>query len=307
MKTRLRLLLFAFLLGSSAAAVAQSPQPAALLWRISGKGLAAPSYLWGTIHLQDRRVFRFTDSFFYYFDRSAAFAMELDPEKTTQELLPFLTGRDTSALLYTVLPDSLFSRLGPLLEDALHKPARSITRKEAWLYAQLRPYRVTHPGDMPLPMDLYLHGLAKKRKKLLLGIEDMSDQFSPDEVLNGPFDTRALLQTEADVRKQTEAIVQLYIHQDLEGIERLALSDSVQEARKLLARNRKMAGRIDSLAALRPTFFAIGAGHLPGPGGVLALLRRRGYTVRAVSAGRLLDPSDLPPEGWQGIDGPRKK
>mgnify|MGYP006319358759 CR=1 FL=1 len=31
-----------------------------------------------------------------------------------------------------------------------------------------------------------------------------------------------------------------------------------------------------------PTFFAVGAGHLPGDKGLLKLLREAGYTVEAV-------------------------
>ena len=32
----------------------------------------------------------------------------------------------------------------------------------------------------------------------------------------------------------------------------------------------------------RPRFFAIGVGHLPGAGGLVALLRAKGYVVRRV-------------------------
>ncbi|HKO80940.1 MAG TPA: TraB/GumN family protein, partial [Chitinophagaceae bacterium] len=35
-----------------------------LLWRISGNGLTRPSYLFGTIHLTDKRVFNFGDSLY---------------------------------------------------------------------------------------------------------------------------------------------------------------------------------------------------------------------------------------------------
>jgi hypothetical protein len=50
----------------------------------------------------------------------------------------------------------------------------------------------------------------------------------------------------------------------------------------MLRRNRKMAFRMDSLAHLRSTFFAVGAGHLPGDSGVISYLRRQGFTVDPV-------------------------
>ena len=35
-----------------------------LLWRISGNGLTRPSYLFGTMHLTDKRIFYFGDSLY---------------------------------------------------------------------------------------------------------------------------------------------------------------------------------------------------------------------------------------------------
>lgn len=294
MKNGLRLLWCVIWLALSTTGRAQPAYPHTLLWRISGPGLKAPSYLWGTIHLQDRRVFRFTDSLYHFLFITEAFAMELDPEKATEELTPFILAKDTSAFLYTILPDSEFRRVGPVLEAALHKPARAIRRKEAWLYLQLRPYAIRRADDMPQPMDLYLEDLAHRKGKPVLGIEDLADQFTLSEVLSGPFDTHGLLDSEAEVRRQTEQLTRLYLDQDLGGIEQLSYADSTEPVQKLLRRNRKMALRMDGIAHRQPTFFAIGAGHLPGPEGVLALLRRRGFTVTPVLGGRLLAPGDAP-------------
>jgi hypothetical protein len=44
-------------------------------------------------------------------------------------------------------------------------------------------------------------------------------------------------------------------------------------------RNVKMADRIDAFIKKEPTFIAVGALHLPGADGVVALLRKKGYTV----------------------------
>ncbi|TCZ73525.1 TraB/GumN family protein [Flaviaesturariibacter aridisoli] len=290
MKSAARFLLCCLPLWLALRAGAQGDYPPTLLWRISGAGLNADSYLWGTIHLQDRRVFAFTDSLYYFLDQTRAFAMELDPERAGAELLPFMLAQDTSAFVYTVLPDSVFRKLGPVLERALNKPARTVRRKEAWLYAQLRPYRRRRPDDMEQPMDLYLQQLARRGGKPVLGIEDLSDQFNLEEVLSGPFDTQGILDSEESVRAQTEQLTQLYLRQDLAGIERLSYGDSSEFVRKLLRRNRKMAVRMDSIARRQPTFFAIGAGHLPGPEGVLALLRRRGFSVTPVLGGRPIEP-----------------
>ena len=45
-----------------------------LLWRISGKGLNAPSYLYGTIHLTDKKIFHLGDSLYAALERTEGFA-----------------------------------------------------------------------------------------------------------------------------------------------------------------------------------------------------------------------------------------
>ena len=47
-------------------------------------------------------------------------------------------------------------------------------------------------------------------------------------------------------------------------------------------RNADWAAKMPAIMAAKPTFFAVGAGHLAGPKGVLQLLKDAGYTVEAV-------------------------
>ena len=49
-----------------------------LLWEISGNGLQKSSYLFGTVHLSDQRVFNFNDSVFAKIDECDAFTMEIE-------------------------------------------------------------------------------------------------------------------------------------------------------------------------------------------------------------------------------------
>src|SRR5687767_15149840 len=68
-------LLFALLQVASSFSV--FGQGNSLLWKISGKGLTRPSYLYGTMHLHDKRVFHFSDSVASAFESADAFAMEI--------------------------------------------------------------------------------------------------------------------------------------------------------------------------------------------------------------------------------------
>ncbi len=65
---------------------------------------------------------------------------------------------------------------------------------------------------------------------------------------------------------------------------------------------------MDSLSKLRTTFFAVGAAHLPGDSGVIALLRSNGFKVEPVFSTKKIAPEDykfiskeIP---WQKVIGP---
>src|SRR5688572_13982506 len=54
------------------------PWPKTLLWKISGNGLAKTSFLYGTMHLQDKRLFYFGDSLYHYLEQADGYSMEID-------------------------------------------------------------------------------------------------------------------------------------------------------------------------------------------------------------------------------------
>jgi uncharacterized protein YbaP (TraB family) len=73
--------------------------PNTLLWRITGNGLTKPSYLFGTMHLNDRRLFHFSDSLYNYLEKAEAFAMEVDADEMMRALIISFSAEDTSGYL----------------------------------------------------------------------------------------------------------------------------------------------------------------------------------------------------------------
>ena len=78
---------------------AQKPNANTLLWRITGNGLSQPSYLFGTMHLYDSRLFQFGDSVYSSLEKTDAYAMELDPNSMMDSLLINLNEKDTTISL----------------------------------------------------------------------------------------------------------------------------------------------------------------------------------------------------------------
>ena len=88
----------------------------------------------------------------------------------------------------------------------------------------------------------------------------------------------------------SERVVEAFFKQDLMGIK--AIMDEKQnnscdytpeeENRLIYDRNANWVKLMPEIMSAKPTFFAVGAGHLPGDKGVLQLLQSAGYTVEAL-------------------------
>src|SRR5436190_9881602 len=69
-----------------------------LLWKISGNGLSNPSYLYGTIHIKDKRAFQLGNAVIPSFNSCTTFAGEIVLDNNNQSKLIGLVfmGGDTT-------------------------------------------------------------------------------------------------------------------------------------------------------------------------------------------------------------------
>jgi hypothetical protein len=88
-----------------------------------------------------------------------------------------------------------------------------------------------------------------------------------------------------------EEMISIYVRQDLDELLLFLKRNEVsQEFNKaiLLERNKLMTSRIKSWVTEATYFVGVGAAHLPGPDGVVEMLRKEGFTVRPVFSSRIL-------------------
>ncbi|MBI1781615.1 MAG: TraB/GumN family protein, partial [Sphingobacteriales bacterium] len=271
------------------------PTPKTLLWKISGNGLTKPSYLYGTMHLQDRRIFYFTDSLYYHLEHTDAYAMEIDPDEMVDSIITKIMAYvDTSSKLKDFLSTDEYKTYAKKLEAKLGIPADKITRKKLQEEQQKLIYKFRKEDDMPAAMDLYLFGIAKNQGKHTGGIEDVTDQLNLIDFTGGTIKLKDLFLPDAKIKEALENMIKVYLEQDLDKLNNYlnSMQNEQQRTVLLLKRNVKMARRIDSLAHIRSTFFAIGAGHLPADSGVIDLLKERGFTVTPVLSQKRINPDD---------------
>ena len=270
-------------------------QSKSLLWKISGNGLAEPSYLYGTMHTADKRIIDMGDKAKPYFDASKAYAMEIDPDgdKNMMGLMgKMMMGKDYSlqkmipAKEYTYLDSICSSQVGvPMIMFDNVSPVIIMTIFEA---ASMGLDEGSIEGKVPV-LDLYFHDQAKKAKKKVIGIETVEEQLGALSALS--------YQEQADMLKEEvdsfrvngssgSEVLKYYLDQDLDGLAANSDEDMKKDEKFYKAlvvdRNARMATRMAEFIKKQSTFIAIGALHLPGDVGVIALLRKKGFTVEPV-------------------------
>ena len=80
-------------------------------------------------------------------------------------------------------------------------------------------------------------------------------------------------------------VLKYYLDQDLDSLSANDTEDKKSEKfykALVVDRNARMATRMSEFIKKQPTFIAVGALHLPGDIGVIALLRKKGFTVEPV-------------------------
>lgn len=253
---------------------AQKKEKPGILWRISGNGLAKPSYLFGTMHLKDKQLFNFPDSLYAAIEQTEGFAMELHPDSLVQAVLD---KEDKSKRVSEVLKPESFSRIKKKLATQFKGKPEEVTLEELESYCISRYYRIESENSMNTFMDTYLYGAAARSGKWTGGIEDVEDQLGLKDHTSPESTASEFLETDQAIRRRLDSMIAVYLGGHIKFMALMTAGDA-----SMIKRNHKMALRMDSMMTIRTMLFAVGAGHLAGKEGVVELLRRKGYTVDSV-------------------------
>ena len=279
-------------------AFAAEPQP--LLWRIEGP---KPDYVFGTIHLASSDVTTLTPSTEKAVAGADALYTEIpmDMASQMQGAMKLLGGAKP---LKEVLPPDLYARSEAEVKRI--NPALNLQpfeRMEVWALAvtiALLEEQLKNPGAQVL--DAILYNRAEAAKKEVGGLETTEEQlavfgkFSTDEqiaMLRATLDDldRARKEGRTPISELRAAYLSGDLAQiDAEMTEWTSALDDTLEKRFVTAlitdRNKLMADRMAEKVRAQPGksyFFAVGAAHLHGPEGVIALLEKAGFKLTRVA------------------------
>jgi uncharacterized protein YbaP (TraB family) len=272
---------------------AQKPNNS-LLWKISGNGLSKPSYLYGTMHLTDERLFVLSDSLYAAIEQCDGFALEVDPQEMSTYLVDDIGQKISEKILVKeYLEEEKYKKYSALLSKKLGKPADEITTEDIFREKNKWVKESYKKGSMRTFLDAYLCDIARKQGKWIGGLEKMADQKNLVNTLIDESDIVEITQNteDADNQDALETFIQVYLSQDLDKIEQFMQLNQNHLDDLLLKRNRKMVLEIMRLSNTRSMVYAVGAAHLPGIDGLIDLLRKNKYQVEPVFSKKTIKPS----------------
>ncbi|MDO1500905.1 TraB/GumN family protein [Winogradskyella maritima] len=281
------ILSFSFFIISTLYLFAQDNQEYALLWKIEAKESEEVSYLFGTMHVDDAKVFNFSDAVMPAIASSKYFALEIDPD----DMIDIYSKKTYEVSAYEFYKELLDERDF----KALLKRYETMNNVSLFDSGIKDPYAVLSAitpdpeksDDKSTFVDMYLYGIASTLQKELVGLEDPLTQIDHFKNLTREEKIKSvksyLNQSIKEFGAVREEVADIYSTGNLEKISEYA-SSSMLDDPKFIDRNIVMKNSIISYMAKGSIFAAVGAAHLPGDNGLISLLRNEGYTVTRMPA-----------------------
>jgi uncharacterized protein YbaP (TraB family) len=260
------------------------------LWKAGGKGAAV--YLAGSIHMLSPDFYPLNPAFDNAFKDSDLLVEEIDfgemirPESQMQAMMRGLL--PSGQTLDTVLSPATLALVTKAAKD-LGAPIEALQRFKPWMLAlTLEGLELASAGfDPQLGLDKHFFDLAQASGKTVQGLETVDFQLSRLDGMTAEQQDRMLAQTlkEIDTGKASVAkLTTAWKTGDADGVERLVLgnlkAEPVLYERLLVERNRNWLPKIEALFARKGNALVlVGAAHLVGPDGLLAMLKAKGYTI----------------------------
>ncbi len=287
-------LLSCFVLGTSGSKTVRDVHPypmseSSLLWKISGKNVKKDCYLFGTIHLIERKHFYFPESLRELIGSSEQVVTELGELPDPAEAMKFVFLKE----------GSFFDFFNEAQTDSILDWAEAnmgMSREQFRLtMGQMKPFMVVQMATQmqysgnTASYELSIDSLVKAREISLFGLETLEQQMGFFDGLTNLQQTAMVMEVIRDDQANTELtqrMQQIYLRQQVDSLYMLIHNEkgilSEEEDRFLGQRNANWIPRIGQLIRKKSTFIAVGAGHLGGPNGLIRLLEREGYTLTPV-------------------------
>ncbi|HVM88140.1 MAG TPA: TraB/GumN family protein [Puia sp.] len=290
MKKIFPVLVYTLLAGSVFSQAGLQKLPNTLLWKITGKDLKQPTYVFGTMHILCADDATLSIGLNNAIKNCDEIYFEIDMTDMTGML---------NAMKYMRMNND--QKLSDLLsQDDYNKVKNYFSKHSAMLpFSMLEHFKpmligsLMEENDLPCKssngMEFVIMKQAHEVNKKINGLETVEFQASLFDSI--PYKDQAddlikYIDSSEGYRSITDTLVLAYKNQDLNKIELLSTKEDPGSSNYLdillYRRNRNWVEQLKKLMPEKSLLIAVGAGHLPGEQGLLNLLKKAGYTVTPV-------------------------
>lgn len=265
-----------------------------LCWKISGNGLEKTSYLYGTFHSQDQRVFDFKEGVIEAFNEADIYAMELNIDSIDRGKMMTAMIMDSNKTLKNLLSVEDYEMVNTFFIDSIGMSLFMFNKMQPFMTTQMIVTKGLNKENA-LALDMHWFKEAKKQEKQLVGLETMIEQINVFKSISVEQQAEELVKSVkeygnndvTDINKMVEIYQSGDLDQLMEVMNEYAEDSPIESTQFnetfLYARNINMANRVIQYLEKGSVFMAVGAAHLPGEKGVIELLRAKGYLVEVLN------------------------
>jgi uncharacterized protein len=279
--------------GSYAQKPSSAPDVNTLLWKISGKNLTKPSYVFGTMHMICANDIELSDSLKNAIRSADNVYLELDMDDMWQMMgaMMHMTMKGDTSLADLLTPDdykkvkTYFSENGGIIPFSLMEKYKPLL-VESMIIEQAKPC------DNMIVIEQLVMEEAKKNSVDIKGLETFDYQLAIFDKIPYKLQAQQLVKMVDEAQSgdatgddEIKVLTEAYRKQELNKMDELTKDDpGIGDFTDILLydRNANWSSKLQELMPGKSLVVAVGAGHLPGKKGVLNLLREAGYTVEPV-------------------------
>lgn len=264
------------------------PAQAASLWQVTGNGLNEPSYVFGTMHMICAEDFTADESMLTALASTDTLVMELDinsPVNTA--VLMQQMNQPGGPYLERYLDEAQYAQVNDFFIERLGMPVAGVDGIRPFFLMSMMTMSLFDCDEL-VSYEEFLTQFAHNEEMTIKELETVEFQVGIFDSAPLSEQVHWLYNMVADPDKgkaMVQSMTQAYLSQDMEAVYDIMIADPSFEKMNTIVldeRNQDWIVPFQVYMHTRPSFIAVGAGHLGGELGVLSLLKQEGYTLTPV-------------------------
>jgi uncharacterized protein YbaP (TraB family) len=258
-----------------------------LLWKVEKEGMNS-SYIFGTIHVLPKADFELDEKVKIAFGDSEELVMEMDMTDPTLETKMFqMMNMSHGMTLDQLLTEEQYEMLSKKLQSIVGVPPLALMNG-------FKPFMVAtmmiseYVSNDPASFEMTLMSMAAAREMPVSGLESIEDQMAVFDSIPYSDQAEDLMDMVENSDEMKELFADMVAQYKAEEVNALYITTaeymaSEEEMKFLLyTRNQNWADLLETRLGQKTLFIAVGAAHLGGEKGLIALMTKQGYELTPI-------------------------